>query len=368
MNNFKYPIYKPLITNKEKKYVNECLDEGWISSKGRFVNEFEYKFSEYLNLNHSVSTTSGTTALHLALLALDIKKGDEVILPSLTFVATANAISYTGATPVFVDSEEDTYVLNVSNLNKYITPKTKALVAVHLYGNACDMDPLVEFCNKNNIYLIEDCAEAIGTMYKNQVVGTFGDISCFSFYGNKTISTGEGGMVCTDSLEFAEKITLFKQQGFNPYENNYYNHSIIGYNYRMTNICAAIGLAQLENIENILTRKINIANLYKKYIKNIEGLTIQKSTENSKSSHWLISATCKTKSRDNLILFLKELDIETRSFFTPLNSLDIYKHCREETPVSIALSKRGISFPSYPELTENDIEYICSKIYNFFKI
>jgi len=367
MNNSKYPIYKPLVTNKEKKYVNECLDEGWISSKGRFINEFENKFSEYLNINHSISTTSGTTALHLAFIALGIKKGDEVILPSLTFVATANAISYTGATPVFADSKEDTYVLNVSNLNKLITPKTKAIVAVHLYGNACDMEPLVEFCNKNNLYLIEDCAEALGTKYKSQFVGTFGDISCFSFYGNKTISTGEGGMICTDSLEFAEKITLFKQQGFNPYENNYYNHSVIGYNYRMTNICAAIGLAQIENIENILTHKNNIANLYQKNIRNIEGLTLQKTTENSESSYWLISATCDIKSRDSLILFLKELDIETRSFFTPLNALDIYKDYREETPVSISLSKRGISFPSYPGLTENDIQHICSKIYNFFK-
>jgi perosamine synthetase len=258
----KIPVYQPLLDGNEKKYVIDCLDSTWISSRGKYITEFEQQYARYLGVKHAASVSNGTVALHLALMALGIGPGDEVIVPTLTYIASVNAITYTGAVPIFADSERDYWQLDLKGIEKLITPHTRAIMAVHLYGAACDMPAIMEIAQKYNIFVIEDCAEAIGTKIGNQYVGSFGDIATFSFFGNKTITTGEGGMVITNDETLYNRCIHLKGQGLAKYRQ--YWHDIIGYNYRMTNICAAIGLAQLEKIESIILKKHQIAEWYKK--------------------------------------------------------------------------------------------------------
>jgi len=269
-----YPVYRPFLTGNEKKYVNECLDSSWISSQGEFVEKFETAFADYLGVQYALSCSNGTTALHLAMLALGISAGDEVIVPSLTYVASANAITYTGGTPVFVDSDPDYFQMDPEKIERSITPKTRAIVVVHLYGHACDMQPIQEIAKRHHLLLIEDCAEAIGTEDAGQRVGTFGDIATFSFFGNKTITTGEGGMVVTNREDLAKQVFRFKGQGVS--DTREYFHEVVGYNYRMTNICCAIGLAQMENLDGIIRQKIKIADWYRKALEDVPGISLQK--------------------------------------------------------------------------------------------
>ena len=363
----KYPIYQPLLTGKEKKYVNDCLEEGWISSLGKYIKKFEDSFSEYIGTKYAISCSSGTTALHLALLSLGIKKDDEVILPALTFVATANAVSYCGAKPVFADSYENSYLIDITDVENKITDKTKAIIAVHLYGNSCEMEQLKNICSKYDLFLIEDNAEALGTKYKNQITGSFGDISCFSFYGNKTITSGEGGMVCTNDTKLANSIKLYKDHGLDIEATEYYTHNVIGFNYRMTNISAAIGLAQLESVNKIIEKKRNIANIYISELENIKNLTLQHVEEDVFSTYWLFSLLCSSyDERSKLIKHLNAFGIDSRPFFVPLNELEIYKTSDKSTPISNKLGLRGISLPSYPALEKEDVLYITKTIKNFF--
>lgn len=367
-SNIKYPIYKPYLNSKEEEYVMDCLKSGWISSLGQYITTFEKSFSSYLGVKYSISCSSGTTALHLAMLALELGKGDEVILPSLTFVATANAITYTGATPIFADSYKNTFQLNIEDVQRKITKKTKAVIAVHLYGNSCEIDKLKSLCKKNKLYLIEDNAEALGTKFKNQLTGSFGDISCFSFYGNKTITTGEGGMVCTNDKKLAEKINLLKDHGLDKKAKEYYTHSVIGYNYRMTNISAAIGQAQLESIEKIIQKKRFIASYYDKKLETIKNIQLQFIETYIYSTYWLYSFLCTSQAeRNKLIKYLKNLGIDSRPFFVPLNNLDIYKNNKTNTPISSDLALRGINIPSYPSLSIEDLNFITNAINNFYK-
>ena len=252
----KIPIYAPNLSGNEKKYVLDCLDSTWISSKGEYINRFETAFASYIDSKHAASVCNGTVALHLALVALGIGPDDEVIVPTLTYIASVNSIVYTGAKPVFVDSLASSWQMDTEDVKRKITAKTKAILCVHLYGQACNMDELVKIAKENNLYLIEDCAEAIGSKYKNQHVGTFGDVATFSFFGNKTITTGEGGMVTTNDETIHDRLVHFKGQGLAKHRE--YWHDVVGYNYRMTNICAAIGLAQLERVEEVLKRKKEI--------------------------------------------------------------------------------------------------------------
>lgn len=263
----KIPIYKPSITGNEKKYVNECLDSTWISSKGKFVNEFEARFCEYTNVKYATTVSNGTVALHLALLALGIGSGDEVIVPTLTYIASVNAIAYTGAIPVFADSREDTWQVDPEDVRRKITSKTRAIMAVHLYGHPCDMDKIMTIAKEHGLFVIEDCAEAFGTLYKGKHVGSFSDISTYSFFGNKTITTGEGGIVVTNDETLFDRAVHFKGQGLAKHRE--YWHDVIGYNYRMTNICAAIGLAQLEQAKEFIEKKRQIATWYKDNLKNL---------------------------------------------------------------------------------------------------
>lgn len=362
----KIPIYRPWLAGNEKKYVNECLDSTWISSKGKFIPLFERKFAEYLGVHQAASVCNGTVALHAALLALGVGPGDEVIVPTLTYIASVNAITYTGASPVFVDSLPDTWQMDPDDVQKKITPRTKALMAVHLYGHPCQLNRLRELAKKHGVYLIEDCAEALGSEFQNRKVGNFGDIATFSFFGNKTVTTGEGGMVVTNDQTLHDRVVHFKGQGLAKHRE--YWHDVIGYNYRMTNICAAIGLAQLERVDEAIARKRRIAARYRELL---QGLPVichgeQKDTFNT---FWMCSIlTAKAEQREPLREFLRQQGIETRPLFYPAHTMPMYAQKFQKHPVAEDLGWRGINLPSYPELTEQETVFICEKIREGLKI
>ena len=363
--NYKYPVYQPALQGNEKKYVNECLDSTWISSKGKFIGEFEKKFSDYTDIKYSIAVPNGTIALHLALLALGVGPGDEVIVPTLTYVASANTIRYTGAKPVFVDSLHENWQIDPDDVKKKLTKRTKAIMPVHLYGYPSNMTELKKITSGRNISIIEDCAEAFGTHFKGVHVGNFGNISAFSFFGNKTITTGEGGMVSTNSKKIFELAVRLKGQGLA--RNREYWHDIVGYNYRMTNICAAIGLAQLERADQIIKKKRQIAAWY---YDNLDGLGLQFHNEHKNvfHSYWMVNILVKNfKDRDNLREYLKKAGIETRPVFFPIHTMPIYKKKGQSFPAAEDIARRGITLPSYPTLTKNDVIFICDKIREYFK-
>jgi len=362
---FKIPIYQPSLSGNEKKYVNECIDTNWISSKGRFVKAFEDGFSDYIQVKHAVAVSNGTAALHLALLALGIGPGDEVIVPTLTYIASVNSISYTGASPVFADSLEGTWQIDPDDIKKKLSSKTKAIMAVHLYGHPCDMDKIMKIAEQNDLFVIEDCAEAIGSFYRGRHVGGFGNVSTFSFYGNKTITTGEGGMVATNDDILYERTVHLKGQGLAKCRE--YWHDVVGYNYRMTNVCAAIGLAQLENLDVILARKKNIARWYK--IKTA-GLPVafHNEAENVVHSYWMCSLLVEnSEDREPLRDYLKNAGIETRPLFYPIHTMPIYSREYQQHAVAENLARRGINLPSWADLEEMDVDYIVEAIRDFYK-
>ncbi len=360
---YKIPIYKPSLTGKEKEYVNDCLESTWISSKGKYISLFEKNFASYINSKYADSVSNGTVAIHLALLALGIGPGDEVIVPTLTYIASVNSIAHTGATPVFCDSLEQTWQIDPADVEKKITGKTKAVMAVHLYGQACDMDALMAICKKYHLFLIEDCAESVGTFYKGKHVGTFGDISTFSFFGNKTITTGEGGMVVTNDETLCDRSKHFKGQGLAKHRE--YWHDVIGYNYRMTNIQAAIGVAQLEQVDKFLKQKREIANWYIKHL-DLSKVDYHKEVKDTCHSYWMFSILVKEASmRDPLREHLKANSIETRPLFYPVHTMPMYATRYQKYEIAENLGWRGINLPSYPQLTESEVKEISGAINNF---
>ncbi|MDK2840468.1 MAG: perosamine synthetase [Thermosipho sp. (in: thermotogales)] len=358
------PVYEPDLTELEKKMLIKAFDSGWISSKGKYIDLFEEEFSKFLGVKHSITVSNGTVSLHLILKALDIGNGHEVIVPTFTYIASVNAIKYVNAVPVFVDCEEGSWNMNVREVEKKITSKTKAIMAVHLYGQSVDLDPLREICNKYNIYLIEDAAEAFGTKYKGKMVGSFGIAGSFSFYGNKTITTGEGGMVVTNDEKLASKIRKLKNQGNS--EKFRYWHDIIGYNYRLTNLQAAIGYAQLLRANKILDKKRKIAEWYKKYL-NHNLIYHPPVKEYSEDSFWMYSILLDKKLENYRDIIMKTLEkeykIETRPFFYPVTEMPMYKIYKTEEFINAEkIHKRGINLPSSSTLKEEDIKYISEAI------
>jgi perosamine synthetase len=357
------PVSEPSLDEKELLYVSECILTNWISSKGKFVTQFEDMFSKFCGTKYAVSTTSGTTALHLALLALDIKEGDEVILPSLTFIATANVVKHCGATPVFVDSEIETWNIDPYLIEQAITSKTKAIIPVHIYGHPADMDPILSIAKKYNLYVIEDSAEAHGALYKGKKVGSMGHLGAFSFYGNKVITTGEGGMVITDSEELYNKMQILKSHGMDPEIK--YLHPVLGYNYRLTNIQAAIGVAQMEKIDTLIEKKRKISGWYKEGLTGIKGITLPPEKKWAKNVYWmysiLINEAITGISRDELMNKLTELGIETRPFFYPVHKQPIY-NSKQILPVAEKLSREGINLPSAVNLDENKVRNVVKEI------
>lgn len=358
------PVYAPYFTGNEKDYVNQCLDSTWISSKGEFINRFEQAFTDYTNAAYATTVSNGTVAIHLALAALGIGPGDEVIVPTFTYVASVNTIIQTGAKPVYVDSLEATCQIDPADVLDKITPRTKAIMAVHLYGLPCDMDSLTKICGDHHLYLIEDCAEAFGTYYRGQHVGTFGDVATFSFFGNKTITTGEGGMVLAKSKEVMDRARHLKSQGVSSVKE--YWHDALGYNYRMTNICAAIGLAQIEKADEILAKKRDIAMWYKEALNGLPLITHDELPD-TRHSFWMCSIILNdAKQQQPLRDFLRTKAIETRPFFHPAHTLP---HCAAtgHFPVATSLGSRGINLPSSPLLTVAQVSEVCEAIQVFFK-
>ncbi len=363
---FTIPIYKPYLAGNEKKYVDECLDSTWISSLGKFVAEFENKFAEYTGARYATTVCNGTLSLHLALLSLGVGEGDEVIVPTLTYIASVNAIAYTGATPIFVDSLETTWQMDHKDVRRRITSKTRAILAVHLYGHPCNMEELYAIAKENNIFLIEDCAESLGSLYNGKHVGSFGDVACYSFFGNKTITTGEGGMLTTNDETLYDRARHFKGQGLAKHRQ--YWHDVIGYNYRMTNICAAIGLGQLEQIEVILGRKQALAEWYSQGLLNLP-VTFHGAESNVRHSYWMCSILVYEPSqRDPLRVALEKAGIETRPLFYPVHTMPMYSQKFQKHPVAESLGWRGINLPSWPGLEKNQVEFIVATIEKFFSI
>lgn len=357
------PVYQPYLTGREKEYVNRCLDSSWISSRGEYIGLFESSFAEYTGVPHATSVCNGTVALHLALLALGIGPGDEVIVPTLTYIASVNTILQVGATPVFADSLESTWQIDPQDARHKIGPRTRAIMAVHLYGQTSDMDALTALCREHDMYLIEDCAEAFGSYYNGQHVGTFGDVATFSFFGNKTITTGEGGMLISRDQAVIERAYRLKTQGVSPTRE--YWHEGLGYNYRMTNICAAIGLAQLEEADNILARKRQIAAWYAEQLGDLP-LRTHAEVPGTIHSFWMCSILLDDGSlRQALRDHLQRAGIETRPLFHPAHHME---HCRTDDvlPVAESLSTRGINLPSYPALDEREVGLVCAAIRDFF--
>lgn len=360
---FNIPIYQPSISGNEKKYVNECLDSTWISSKGRFISEFEIKFADYTDVRYATSVSNGTVALHLALVALGIGPGDEVIVPTLTYIASVNAIAFTGATPVFVDSVTNTWQMDPDDVRRKITPHTRAILVVHLYGHPCDMDAIVAIVNEKELFLVEDCAEAFGSLFKGRHVGSFGDIATYSFFGNKSITTGEGGMVVTNDETLHDRAVHFKGQGLAKHRQ--YWHDVIGYNYRMSNICAAIGLAQLERADELLAMKRQVAQWYAESL-NGTAITLHLEVGDVRHSYWMNSILVDDPAkRDPLREALENEGIETRPVFYPVHTMPMYAQKFQRHPVAESLGWRGINLPSWPELKIEHVKKISACIRKF---
>jgi perosamine synthetase len=356
------PVSEPNLSGKEIEYVTDCIKTNWISSIGKYVTRFEEMFAQFCGTSHALTASSGTTALHLALSALGIQEGDEVILPDLTFVASANAIQYCGARPVFVDVDKKTWNIDPARIEKHITNKTKAIMVVHLYGQPCDMDEVVKIAKQNNLKVIEDAAEAHGAEYNNMRVGSIGDVGIFSFYGNKIITTGEGGMVTTNNEELVKKMRMLRDHAMS--NTKRYWHYMVGYNYRMTNLQSAIGVAQMEQIDQFIEKKRENAELYNTFLSKINSLTLPPEVKKCKNVYWMYSVLIEDNfglSRDAVMLRLKKKGIDTRPFFYPLHQLPMYK-TRNNYPVSNELSRKGINLPSATTLTENDIRIVCDTL------
>ena len=359
------PAAKPGLHGNELLYLTDCVLSNWISSQGEYVDRFEKSFADFIGTKYALSCSNGTAALHLALLAGGIEKGDEVIVPSFTWISTANAVRYIGATPIFADINNETLNLDYKSLKDLVSSKTKAIIPVHLYGQPAEMSELSEFCSERNILLIEDAAEAHGAKIGENLVGSLGDMGCFSFFGNKIITTGEGGMVTTDNEVFFNKMKKYRDHGKS--DNDPYWHDVVGYNYRMTNMQAAVGLAQMERVEEILSDKLRIAKLFKENFLDT-NLILPPDLEWSENIHWLYCVRIPSFQdneknrvvRDKIINHLEINSIGARKFFYPIHLMPPYKGSSSVLPVTEEVSARGICLPSYYGMKEDEIKTISS--------
>ncbi|MEK7270047.1 MAG: DegT/DnrJ/EryC1/StrS family aminotransferase [Planctomycetota bacterium] len=357
------PLYQPDLTGNERSYVAECLDTNWISSKGRFTGLFEKAFSDFIGCP-CTSACNGTAALRMALAAVGIRPGDEVIVPSLTYVASVNCIVAAGATPLFAEIEADTWQMDAARIEALVTPRTRAILAVHLYGNACDMPAIRDVASRRGLCVIEDCAESLGTTLDGRHAGTFGDAAAFSFYGNKTVTTGEGGMVAARDEAVLRRAAAFKTQGVSP--DRVYWHESLGFNFRMTNIQAAIGLAQMERIRATLERKRALAAGYERRLAGLP-LRFARTRTGVSHSHWMVSAVVdRPEQQEPLREALRRRGIETRPFFHPAHTLPMYARPGFALPISERVAASGLNLPSWPGLSERQLDRIGSAIRDAF--
>ena len=370
------PVCEPMLAGNELKYVTEAVSTGWISSSGKYVNEFEKQFAAYSDCQYGIAVCNGTIALHLAIVALGIGKDDEVIVPTFTMIASAYAICYTGAKPVFVDADKDSWNIDVKKIEEKITPRTKAIMPVHIFGKMCDMDAIKALAEKYNLYIIEDAAEAHGAMYHGKKAGSFSDIAAFSFFANKNITTGEGGMVITNNKEVYDCARYFKNVCFPLDGPRNYQHDDIGFNYRMSNVVAAIGLAQVEKADDYKAMRIRNHQLYKKYLADVPGIIFQSEpAEGCEDVCWMNTIVVDPAKyghhKDELIAHLKENEIDTRLLFTGMHKqkamVDYGCDCSGEYPVCEWLTENGFYLPSASSLTEEQIQFICKVIADYQK-
>ena len=363
----KVPVNEPIISKEAKQYVQEAMDTGWLSAAGPCVEKFEKMFAEYIGVKHAIFVTSGTAALHLALATLDLKEGDEVIVPDFTMIGSIFPIMYTGATPVFIDVEPDTFNIDVSQLESKITNKTKAIMPVHIYGHSCDMDPVMEIAKKYDIAVVEDAAEVHGGTYKGKRCGSIGTINAFSFYGNKIITTGEGGMVCTNDDALAMRARSLKDLAHSPEKR--FLHTELAFNYRATNLQAAVGLGQMENIDMFLERKKSMAQKYNTLLADIKGITLPTTKDYAENVYWMYALLVNDElgmTRDELCIKLKEKGVDTRDFFLPCHSQPAVQKVfpsTESFPVSEDIAERGFYLPSGIAITDEQIEYVSDVLH-----
>jgi len=353
-----FPVSQPSIGEKEIAYVTDAVSSGWVSSIGKYIEEFERTFALFCGTRFAIATCNGTTALHLALVCVGVKEGDEIIVPDLTFIATANAARYAGASVVTVDIEAGSLCMDPAAVRRSITPKTKAIIPVHLYGHPANMEAIMAIAREHAIAVVEDAAEAHGAEFRGKKVGSIGDIGVFSFYGNKVVTAGEGGMLTTDSRELYDKARFLRDHAMSP-ERRYW-HPEIGFNYRMTNLQAALAVAQMERIETFIAKRDEIMQWYRDELKSVPSLRLNREEHGSKRVYWMVCleiAGLNDARRSELMKALRELGVDSRPYFYPISDMPMYSTA--STPVAHRVSVEGINLPSYVDLTRNDVAEIC---------
>lgn len=359
-----YPVTEPHLDAHDREHLLSAFDSGWISSQGPYLARFESEFAQFTGTAHALATCNGTAALHLALLALGVQPGDEVVVPTFTYVATANAVHYCGATPVFVDCDLDTWNIDVDAVSSAITKRTVGILPVHLYGQPCDMRALRTLATRHKLWIVEDAAEAHGATVDEEKVGSLGTIGSFSLYGNKIITTGEGGVVTTNDAELARKMALYRGQGMDP--NRRYWFPTIGFNYRMTNLAAALGVSQLAKITELIAAHARVDGWYRDALRGCDALAWQAERPGTTSVHWLASvrflpAENRAALRDELMARLASDGIDTRPFFHPMHTLPPYSS-RASFPIADRIATSGLNLPSSPHLTRDDVEHIAARL------
>ncbi len=367
------PVCEPYLNGNELRYVNNAVRTGWISSSGNYVKAFEEAFADYCGVKYAVGVCNGTVALHLALSCLGIGKGDEVIIPDFTMIASAFSVCYTGAMPVFVDADERTWNINAAKIEEKITPRTKAIMPVHIFGNPCDMDAIQQIATRHHLFIIEDAAQAHGAEYRQKKTGNLSDMAAFSFFANKNLTTGEGGMVVTNDEVLYKKALYFKNLCFGLDAPRNYIHRDIGFNYRMSNLHAAIGLAQTEKTDEYKKLRIRNGKRYREHLENIDGIVLQEDQKKTKNVFWmngiLIDPARYGRTRDQLVGHLKEKGVDTRLFFVGMHRqpslLKFGCDGSGSYPITDNLAENGLYLPSGSNLGKDKIKYICDLIRQF---
>lgn len=356
------PLSKPYLGEMESANLSACVNTGWISSQGAFVSEFERQFADLIGAKYAVAVSNGTAALHLSLLALGIGAGDEVIVPNLTFGATANAVIHAGARPVLCDIDEKNWTIDCQQLKQLINQKTKAIIPVHLYGLPANMQEIATLAELNNLNVIEDCAQALGAQVNGRTVGNLGDCGCFSFFANKTMTTGEGGMVTTNDQVLWQKLLLFRDHGMKP-EKRYW-HEVPGLNYRMTNIQASLGVAQLDKIDYLINERCRINEVYQHYLASCPDISFSEALHQVKKVTWVTSILVPDPQR--IQIALAENGVDSRRFFYPLHKQPPYfvpEHPEKSLySASQSVARKGISLPTFVGLQDEQIKRICMLI------
>lgn len=364
------PVSGPSITRKEIEYVSDAVATAWYGNANVYNDRFERAFADYLGVKHAISLPSCTSAIHLSLLAFGVGEGDEVVVPDITWIASSAPVTYVGATPIFADVDERTWCLSAISFERCISPKTRAVIVVDLYGNMPDYDDVIEVARRHGISVVEDAAEAIGAEYHGKRAGSFGDTGVFSFHGSKTLTTGEGGLLATDRDDVWRRALVLRDHGRKPGDRYFWN-SEIAFKYKMSSLQAALGLAQLERIDELVARKRELFSWYEQELSDVDGLTLNAEVPGTRNAYWMVTALLDPRfgiTKERLMALLDERGIDTRPFFHPLSSIPAYagteeaRRASERNHVSYALSPYGINLPSGLNLTEEAVSYVCESL------